>query len=127
ALAGAGEDGVAYRRRERRHARFADAAGRRVAGHDVNLYRWHLIHSQHRIIVEVALLHSALVNRALSVQRRSKTPNDAPFHLRFHRVGIDEGPAVNGADHAMYPHLAVLHDRDFEDLGVVAADLKSVA
>jgi hypothetical protein len=60
ALAGAGEDGVTYRRREGRHTGFSDTAGWLVARHDVDLNHWHFIHSQHRIIVEVALLHLPL-------------------------------------------------------------------
>src|SRR5258705_6083667 len=59
-LAGRGEDRVDQRRRKGRHARLADAAGRRVrAGrYDVDVrYARGLVDPDYREIVEIALLH----------------------------------------------------------------------
>src|SRR5262245_4561441 len=53
--------GVGDGRRDRRHARLADAGGAFLAGDDVHLDRRHLVDAQHAVIVEVRLHHAAVV------------------------------------------------------------------
>src|SRR5882672_4664730 len=70
------ENGVADRRPDRWRARFADAARRVAARHDVHLDDGHLVHAQHLVIVEVALLHAALVDRDLALERGGQSVHD---------------------------------------------------
>src|SRR5439155_20171052 len=57
------DDRVAHGRRDRRRPGLAHAALRIAARHDVHLDVRHLGQPQHAIVVEVALLHPALVDR----------------------------------------------------------------
>src|SRR5881409_2058436 len=61
------EDRVAHGRRDRRRPGLAHAALRIAARHDVHLDVRHLGQPQHAIVVEVALLHPALVEDRKSV------------------------------------------------------------
>src|SRR3989442_45550 len=67
------EDRVADGRRDRWRARLADAALGIARRHDVHLDLGHLGHPEHPVVVEVALLHAALVDRDLAPQRGGAT------------------------------------------------------
>src|SRR5450830_325369 len=68
-LAGGGEDGVEHRRRSHRNRRLADTAPEAAGRHDDRLHLRHLIQLHYLIGIEVLLLHLAVFQRALAVQR----------------------------------------------------------
>ena len=78
--------------------------------------RRHLVHAQHRVGVEVALLDDALLDRDLAGQRCRERIADAAVHLHRDDVRIHREPAIDGTDHFGKFHSPV---RAFElrDLG----------
>jgi hypothetical protein len=68
-LAGEREDRVTDGRRDRRGANLTDAGGLLRTRHDVHLDARRVGHAQHRVVVEVVLLHPAMSDRDLSGQR----------------------------------------------------------
>jgi hypothetical protein len=57
----------------------------------------HFINGQQRIVVEVPLHCTSLVNGNLSLQRSRKPVDDGPLDLRLDRLRIDRNAAVNRA------------------------------
>src|SRR5207249_11763994 len=88
ALAGGGEDGVGNSRGERRHRRLSDSARGCFARSDVDLDDRHFVDPQHGIVVEVALLHAALVDGDGAIKRGAETVDDAALHLRYHLIRV---------------------------------------
>src|SRR5687768_2987968 len=84
--------------------------------HDVHVDVRHLADAKHGIVVEVPLLHAALVDRDLAIQRRSEPGHDRAAHLRFHYPRMDYLPTVRGAGDLVHAHFAIL-DRHFRYLG----------
>src|SRR5207247_847566 len=121
-LAGQREDRVAHRGRDGRRAGLADAALRVGARHDVHLDRRHAVHPQHRVVVKVALLHPAAVDRDLAVQRRRQAIHNGALHLRLDDVRIHHGAAIDRAHHPVHARHAVRADRDLGALGDVAVE-----
>src|SRR5277367_1038698 len=65
-----GIDRVSQRRGPGRHSGFADAAWRFTALDHMHIDGGRLIDAQHAIVVEVGLLHAAILDGDLAVQRR---------------------------------------------------------
>src|ERR1041385_553092 len=101
ALAGGGEDGVRHRRGDARCAGLADAARRRVAGDDVQFNVRHLVDAQHVVVVEVALLHAAAVDRDAAFQRGAEAERDRALDLLLDDRRIHGAPAIDGTNHPM--------------------------
>src|SRR5579862_2425229 len=89
ALARGGEDGGTHRRRHRRYAGLADAAGLGVAREKVNVELRHLVQTQHSVTVEVALFYAPVVQGNLAPQRGREPVDDATLYLRFDDARID--------------------------------------
>src|SRR6266700_704005 len=121
-LSGQHEQRVAHRRRDRGCARFTDAALRVAARHDVDLHHRHLGQPEHAVVVEVALLHAALVDRDLAPQRRRQAVHDGALHLRLDDVGIHDRPAVHRADDSVHARCSVRPHRDFGHFGHVGLE-----
>src|SRR5690349_19158815 len=102
-----GKDRVAHRRPDRRRAGLAGAALRLARRHDVHLDPWHVGLPEHQVVIEVALLHPALVEGDLAPQRRREAVHDRALHLGFHDAGVHHRAAVHRADDAMHPWRAV--------------------
>ena len=122
ALARRGKYGVGHRRRYRRNAGFARAAGTFRARHDVRFHRGHFVDAQHVVGVEVCLLHAAAIDGDFAFQRGGKPEGDASRDLLAQDQRIDDLAAVEGANHAMHAQLAIRH-RNFGDLCVEAAHI----
>src|SRR5581483_5725390 len=61
------------------------------------------------IIVEVALQHTASINRNLSTQRIGQGIDDAALNLLLKDVGVDHLPAIDSRNHTVHSGLVVLH------------------
>ena len=81
ALAGRSKQCVGKRRRRRRRAGLADAGGRGIGFDDSDLDLRHLVHPQHRVIMEVALLHGAVPDRDLALEGSGETKLITQFNL----------------------------------------------
>src|SRR5207253_3185871 len=110
ALAGGGEDGIGNSRGERWHTRLSNSARRGLARNDVDLYDRHFVDPQHGIVVEVALLHAALVDGDGAIKRGAETIDDAALHLRYHLIRVYVHAAVDGANYPVNTHFAGLRD-----------------
>src|SRR6266446_4012795 len=91
---GRGKDRVGYCRSDRRGSSLAHPPRWLGAVHDVNLDRWRLVHPQHPVIVEIALLDAAALQRDLSMERRCDAKDDPALDLRSDGIGIDDGAAI---------------------------------
>src|SRR5215470_15013654 len=92
ALAGRRKDRVAEGRRERRHARLTDAARRDVDPVLDDVYPSigrGLVDSHESEVVEVALLHSAVLERDLAVARERQTHHGRALNLRADSFGVN--------------------------------------
>jgi hypothetical protein len=76
-----GEQRVADCRHHRWHARLADSARGLGTGHDMDFDNGHLMHPEHRIIAEVALLHAAILERDRPAERRRRPKMARPLTL----------------------------------------------
>src|SRR6059036_2500591 len=81
ALTGEGVDGVAHRGGDGGNARLAEAAGGGTGVEDVRFHDRRLVDSQHRIVVEVRLLHAPAVDGDGAVEERGERIDPAAFHL----------------------------------------------
>src|SRR5262245_42022782 len=117
------EDRVAQCRWNRRNAGFADASHRLtvVARNDVHadLAR-RRGHARYLVLMEVALLRSAVFEADLAQHRGRDTHDASTLHLRPDALRIDRRSAVDGDVHARDRQLALGIDRDFDDRGNVA-------
>src|SRR5690349_20641746 len=98
ALAGRGEDRVDQRRRKGRHTRLADAAGWRVGAgrYDVDVgYARGLVDPDHREIVEIALLHLAVLEGDRAMLGEAHPHDRGTLDLRLDPLRIDVGSAIN--------------------------------
>ena len=79
-----------------------------------------LAHAQHRLVVEIALLHAAVDDIDAAMQRGRQTEDDGALHLLAHDVGVHRQAAVDDADDAVHADALVGArvgaDRDFGDL-----------
>src|ERR1700716_1636800 len=68
-FAGGGEDRIGDGRSHGWHAGFADPGGRCLARHNMHFDFRRLVYTQHRIVVKVALLHTAAIKSDLVLER----------------------------------------------------------
>ncbi len=108
--AGRGIDRVAQRRRPRRRAGLADAAGRLAALDDMNLDLRRLVDAQHAVVVEVGLLHAPLVDGDLAIERGGQAEDQPAFELRDDGIGIDGNAGIDRGGDAAQMHLALFVD-----------------
>src|SRR5215471_5616132 len=122
ALARRCEDRVGDRWGDRRGAGLAHASGRFLARHDVHLDLGHLVHPQHPVVVEVRLLHLAVLERDLAVQGGGQPVDDRALDLALHDIGVRRHAAVDRRDDAVDLWSSVRRDRDLGDLRAPAAE-----
>ena len=103
-----GKDRIAQGRRCGRRAGFADAARRLAALDQMDVDRRRLVDPQHAVIVEIALLHAALVNGDLAIERGRRAEDQPALQLRDDGVGIDGDAGVDRAGDAMHVDIAVI-------------------
>src|SRR5438046_54347 len=118
ALAGRGEDRVDQRRRKRRHPRLADAAGRRVGAgrYDVDVgYGRGLVDPDHREIVEIALLHLAVLEGDRAMLGEAHAHDRGALDLRLDPLRIDEGSAIYRGIDPRHGKLALVVNGDLDD------------
>ena len=82
----------------------------------------HLVDPEHIVLMEVALLHAAAVDRDRPFQRRRETECDAALNLLLDAGGIHYLAAIHRADHAMDPEFPCFHGY-LRDLRRKAADI----
>src|SRR5258708_15283745 len=88
------KNGVAYRGRDRRHARFAHPAHRATAVDNLHDNFRRFAQFQQAVGVEIALLDAAVLNRNLTEERRGEPENDSTFHLSLDAVRIERRTTV---------------------------------
>src|SRR6202021_1474980 len=115
------EDRTRPRPRNRRPRRPAASTGRFVARHDVNFYAWHIVDAHHRVIIEIALLRLATLDRDFIEQRRGQSEHKTALHLRLHHIRIDHLPTINRANDAIQLHAAIICNRHFGDVRQIGA------
>ena len=74
------------------------------------------------IVVEIALLHAAILESDFAIERRRESEDDAAFHLGANAFGIHDRPAIDRADDAMHLDLAVFGNGNFGDVRDKAAE-----
>ena len=70
----------------------------------------HFVDSQHGIVVEITLLHAALVDGDGAIKHSAETVDDAALHLRYHLIRVYVHSAVDGANHPVDTYFAVFRD-----------------
>ena len=120
--AGRGVDRVAQSRRPRRDAGLADAAGRLAALDDMDFDLRRLVDAQHPVVVEVRLLHPALLDGDLAVERGGEAEDEAALELRRDGIRIDGDAGIDRAGDAPQMHLALLVDLGLDHGGDEAAE-----
>src|SRR5262245_43787482 len=121
ALAGRRGDGVDQRTGGERRARFANAARLLRARHDEHVDLWRFVVPHHRVVVEVALRDSAILDGDLAPQCRRQAVDGAAFHLGLDRVWVDDPPTVHGAPNLVNAYVSV-RDGNFRNLTDDAAE-----
>jgi hypothetical protein len=120
---GGSKDRIGYRRSNRGDTRLAAASRRLRTGNEVNLYGGRrIIHAQHFVIVEVALLDAPILDGNGALQGGREAKIDSAFHLRLHAAGVDSLATIDCADDSLYtqsPARSVT--RSFCNLGHVTA------
>src|SRR6185437_12948546 len=136
ALAGGGKDRIHQSRRERRQAGFAGAARWCVAGgrHDVDMgYQRCFVHPDHREVVEVLLLHPAVLEADLAIFGEAQPHDRAALDLRLDALRCDVGAAIEGGIDPRHRELTCLVDshlddgRDVADEAAVDGDAEAMA
>src|SRR5207253_4216023 len=105
-----------------RQARFAGSAGRLTVScrHDVDIGdQRRLIDTHDREVVEVALLHPAVLEGDLAVFRKAQAHDGRSLDLRLDPLRIDEGSAIDRGVHTLDAELAFAANRDLDDGGNV--------
>src|SRR5260370_32552738 len=100
-LARGGKNGVAYRGRDRRHARFAHPAHRATAVDNLHDNFGRFAQFEQAVGVEVALLDAAVLNRNLTEERRGEPEDDPTFHLSLDAVWIARRTTIDPANDAV--------------------------
>src|SRR2546427_1245778 len=94
----------------------ADPAGCLKVPHQMHFDRRALIDPQHANVVEVGLLHPAVLQGHLAPQRAADSEDDPAFDLRFHDVRVHHGATIDRADDPVHAHLTRLRDGNLGDL-----------
>src|ERR1700730_8914234 len=116
-LAGGGEDGVGDCWSRYRRTRLADPSRRLEIAHKVHFDGRRFVDPQHANVVEVGLLHPAVLQRHLSPKGAADPEDDPTLDLRFHRAAVDR------ADDPVHTDLARFGHRDLGDPGQITAPL----
>src|SRR5262249_58847435 len=82
----------------------------------MDLDRGGLIDAQHLVVMEIALLHPAVLQRDLAVKGCCDSKDDRALDLCLDGVGVDGGAAIDRADDAPDANGAVIRYFDFGDL-----------
>src|SRR5437879_1926892 len=117
-LAGRGKDRVDQRRRKGRHAGLADAAGRRIGAgrYDVDVRDGRgLVDPDHREIVEIALLHLAVLEGDRAMFDKAHAHDRGAFDLRLDPLRIDVGSAIDSGIDPGHGELALVVDGYLDD------------
>src|ERR1700726_3835744 len=109
ALAGYGKDGVADRGRYHRQTGLADSGGIFLAHYQVDFDLRHFAHARHVVVVEVGLLHAAVIDGDGIFHHRGQRVHGGAFNLRYDSGGIHRAAAIDGVDDAMHAYLALFH------------------
>src|SRR6185437_16953018 len=75
-----------------------------------------LVQSQYRVVVEITLHDTSMLDGNLGAQCSGQTEVDATLNRRSHAVWVDGKPAVDGSDHTQHLDRAVLEHTHFGDL-----------
>src|SRR5258708_4040572 len=78
----------------------------------------HFAHARHVVIIEVGLLHAAVIDGDGVLHDRGQGVNGRALRLRDNSAGIDRATEVDGVHQAVHAHLP-LRDADFRDRGGV--------
>jgi len=81
-----------------------------------------LLHPEHGIVVEIALLHGSILDGDLPFQRSAQAEDDRAFHLSSRAIGIHHRTAVDRGNHSMNANVAILFQRNLGDLGHVGLE-----
>src|SRR5262249_7346703 len=104
------EDRVGDRGYHRRRTRLTDAPWRLGALDQMDVDQRRLVDAQHPVVVKIALLDAAVFNRDLAEQGGRNPKNYPALHLCLYRVRVDDRPAIDGADHALYADVTLFGD-----------------
>src|SRR5262245_15993408 len=115
-FAGSGEDRISDCRNDGGSPALAHTTRRLSALNDMNLDRGRLIDAQHLVVMEIALLDAAILQRDLTMERARDPKNDRALDLRLDGVGIDDGTTIDCADDASDTNRSVLRHFDLGDL-----------
>src|SRR5580704_19300935 len=115
-LSGCREDRVGDSGDDRRGPWFAHPTWRLRILDDVNLDGRRLVHAENLVSIEVGLLHTAVLERDLTIERRSDAEDDRALNLRLDCVGIDDGAAIDRADDPADTNRAILRYFNFGNL-----------
>src|ERR1700722_9918541 len=115
-LSGCREDRVGDSGDDRRGPWFAHSTWRLRILDDVNLDGRRLVHAENLVRMEVGLLHTAVLERDLTIERRSDAEDDRALNLRLDCVGIDDGAAIDRADDPADTNRAILRYFNFGNL-----------
>src|SRR2546428_2647529 len=110
------KDRIGHCGSDRRGSGLAHPSRRLDAVHDVNLDCRRLVHPQHQVIVEIALLDTTALQRDLSMERRRNAEDDRALDLRSDGIGIDDRAAIDRADDAPDTNRSIPRHLDFSNL-----------
>src|SRR5262249_5980122 len=136
ALARRGKNSVGQCRREGRHAGLADPAWRRVGAGRYNVdirQQRRFVYTDHREIVEVLLLHFAVLEGDLAIFSEAQAHDCGALDLGLDSLWVDIGSAVDGGVDPRHRELTFVVDghlddgRDVADEAPVDGDAKPVS
>jgi hypothetical protein len=81
----------------------------------MNLDRGCLIDAQHLVVIEIALLDAAVLQRDLAMERCRNAKDDRALDLCLDGIGVDDGAAIDRADDAPDTDRPVLRHFNFGD------------
>src|SRR4051812_34320684 len=90
-------DRVRYRRRDEWRCHLAGSSGMVFGLYHLDVHRRHLVHAWDAIVVEIRLLHHAVLDRDPLAQRNADAIDDAAFGLCHDIVRLHRNAAVDGA------------------------------
>ena len=93
-----------------------------MAGHQVDFDLGHVRNPQHRIIIEIGLLHLAVLDGDFVVERRSEPEHHATFDLRSHQIRVNDLAAIHRDDDPVHVQGSVFCDCHFRDVRHIAAE-----
>jgi hypothetical protein len=103
-------------------AHLAESAGGFAALHGVHLDGRRLVDAQHAVVVEVALLDGAALQRDLAEQRRAQPEQQAALDLRLDGTRVHRDATVQRDHRAPQAHLALRRHLDLDHGAHTAAE-----